>query len=160
MRLAVERPARFGGVASFIASLPEDEIMDASGPTPIFLLAGDADPLVLIEGGPVAGDRAPTRSVADTVAYWIRINGADPVAESETLLPDNAPDDGCRITETVYVDASDRSPSVIYYEAVGGGHSIPDPDAPARSPAADALLGPQCRDVNGVDLAFDFLSQL
>jgi len=160
MRLAIEQPERFPGIASYIASLPEEPIIDAAGPTPIMILNGDEDPLVLFEGGFVAGFRSPTRPVPDTVDYWIRINGADPAPASETVLPDTDPSDGCLITEFRHLSQADGSLSVLYYFADGGGHSIPWPDGPPRTPAADALAGPLCRDADGVDLAFDFFSSL
>lgn len=159
MRLLIEDPDRFAAGAAFIASLPEEAVAVPATGTPIFIANGDADPLVLFGGGPVATNSAPTRPVLDTVDYWIAANGADPAPVSETLLADADPTDACRMTVSVY-DTPVGAPAVEFVRAAGGGHSIPDPDPPARSPAVRALIGPDCRDAHGVDLAQAFFDRV
>ncbi len=155
MTLLIETPARFEGAAAFIASLPRETIPDPVAPTPVMLLNGTLDQLILFGGGPVAGDGAPTRSVPATVDYFIDATTPDPSLTATRQLIDAAPGDGCEIFETRY-RAPGGGPAVTYYEARGGGHNVPDPTAPPFAPAAEALLGPRCRDANGIDLANDF----
>ena len=159
MRMLIEHPGRFFGAAAFIASLPAVEVADPAAPTPIMMLNGTADPLVRFEGGPVGRDRPATRPVLETVDYWARVNAADPARTQTAGLPETVPDDGCTVSVTRYFTAS-GAVAMTYYEALGGGHSIPDPDPPARSPALRAVLGPQCEEVHGVDLALAFLQSL
>ncbi|MEO1015174.1 MAG: prolyl oligopeptidase family serine peptidase [Pseudomonadota bacterium] len=155
MTMLIETPTRFEGAAAFIAALPQETIPDPAAPTPIMLLNGTLDQLILFGGGPVAGDGAPTRSVPATVDYFIEATNPDPSLTTTRTLIDAAPGDGCLIVETEYL-AAGGDPAVTYYEARGGGHNVPDPTAPAFTPPAEALLGPRCRDANGVDLANAF----
>ncbi|MEL7486139.1 MAG: PKD domain-containing protein [Pseudomonadota bacterium] len=160
MRLLIENPDRFAGAAAFIAALPEEDVPDPPSPTPIMLLNGTDDDLVLFGGGPVDVDGAPTRSVPDTVDYFLNATGADVASATETPLPDLDQDDDCEIVETRYLKSFDGSPAVTVYEARGGGHNIPDPDPPLISSSVDAIIGNRCRDAHGVDLAFDFFDVL
>ena len=159
MRLLVETPVNFFGAAAFIAALPQETIQDPLSGTPIMLFNGTDDPLVTFGGGPVSGNRASTRSVPDTVDYFLRATNADRGSASLTRLPDADPGDGCEIFETIYVSSA-AGPAVTFYEARGGGHAIPDPALPPFSPALEAFLGKRCRDVAGVDLAFAFFDAL
>lgn len=160
MRLLIERPDDFFGAAAFIGALPQETVQDPLSPTPIMLLNGDEDALILFNGGPVGSGGAPTRSVADTVDYFVRVTGASAASAVTTQLPDLDPADDCVIIQTTYDDPSSSAPVVVFYEARGGGHNIPDPDAAPFSPAAEAIFGNRCRDAHGVDLAFDFFSSL
>ncbi len=160
MGLLVEQPQRFAGGAAFIAALPEEMIPDPLQPTPIMILNGTEDKLVLFDGGPVDQDGAPTRSVAATVDYFLRSTNADVASAVTVPLPDVDMADGCEIFETAYIVQGAGTPAVTFYEARGGGHNIPDPDAPDFLPASEALLGPRCRDANGVDLANAFFRAL
>ncbi|MEO0982936.1 MAG: hypothetical protein AAFX03_09825 [Pseudomonadota bacterium] len=159
-RLLIEFPERFFAGAAFIAALPEETIRDPLSATPVMLLNGSEDQLVLFDGGPVAGDGAPTRSVPDTIAYWLDNNAADTAAAVVSTLPDQDPGDGCELIETRYPSLIGGATAVLVYDAQGGGHNTPDPDAPDFATANEVLLGPRCRDANGVDLAYDFFKAL
>ena len=158
--LLIETPERFFGGASFIAALPEEIVPDPLSPTPVMLLNGTDDQLVLFEGGPVSTDGAPTRSVPATIDYWLENNDANIAAAASRTLPNIDPADGCEIIETRYPSLLDNTTAVLVYDVQGGGHNIPDPDAGNFPPAAEALLGPRCRDADGIDLAFDFFQSL
>jgi|GEM_PF-6366451 len=159
MTLLILAPDRFEAGAAFIAALPEEAIPDPSDATPFFMLNGTEDPLILFEGGPVAANGSPTRSVADTVAYWTRVTESVPSTEVFSSLPNTVPDDDCEITVSEFRD-DDGDPSFIYYEAIGGGHSIPDPEPPLRSQAVLDLIGNQCREAQGVDLVDQFFQSI
>ena len=158
--LMIEAADRVFGAAAFIAALPQEIVPDPLSATPVMILNGREDQLVLFDGGPVADDGAPTRSVPETIDYWLGVNDADVSAATRIELADTDPADACRIVETTYPSASDGRTVVLAYDVMGGGHNIPDPDAPDFGPANEALLGPRCRDADGVDLAFEFFQSL
>ncbi len=151
--MIVLHPETFAGAAAFISSLPQEDIPDTPASPPVFLLNGDADPLIPFEGGEVGDGGAPVRSVEQTVSYWLTQTGADSRPVTERTLPDRVREDDCRIVETLYATAQGGQ-AMAYYEARGGGHSIPDPTPRPGPPGID--LGPQCRDAHGVDLALSF----
>ncbi|MEL7538795.1 MAG: hypothetical protein AAFM91_17245 [Pseudomonadota bacterium] len=159
MRLLIESPERFAGGAVFIAALPEEPIPNPAEPTPIFLLNGTEDSLVLFDGGIVGRNGAPTRSVPDTVAYWVAATGSDANQEQVVDLPDSVPTDACTLTETTYSSLVSGLPTVRFIEAIGGGHNTPDPSPPFRNQAVLEIIGNECRDAHGVDLAWAFLQQ-
>ncbi len=158
--LLIEQSSHFIGGASFIAALPEEVVPNPLSPTPVMILNGTNDLLVRFQGGPVGEDGAPSRSVQDTIDYWLANNEADVAAAISTQLPDRAPADGCQIIETTYPSLINDDPAVLVYIALGGGHNIPDPNAPNFTPENEPILGPRCRDVDGVDLAFQFFQTL
>ncbi|MEO1475589.1 MAG: hypothetical protein AAFS13_04335 [Pseudomonadota bacterium] len=158
--LMIEAADRVFGAAAFIAALPQEIVQDPLSATPVMILNGREDQLVLFDGGPVADDGAPTRSVPETIDYWLGVNAADVSAATSIDLADTDPTDGCRIVETTYPSISDDGTVVLVYDVMGGGHNIPDPDAPDFGPANEALLGPRCRDADGVGLAFVFFQSL
>ncbi|QLC24940.1 hypothetical protein HFP57_07800 [Parasphingopyxis algicola] len=160
MRMLIEAPFDFSGSAAFIAALPEEPVVQITSAPPIMLLNGTEDPLVKFEGGIVSDGGAPTRSVLDTVDYWLRASGASRGNATNALLPNTVPSDDCIIAETQYPASAGTGTAVAYYEARGGGHSIPDPDPPVRDPAVIAALGPQCRDAHGIELAWEFFNRI
>lgn len=155
MRLLIEAGASFDGAVSFIGALPEEAVANASDFTPIMLVNGDLDPLILWAGGEVSnGNRGRTRSVSDTLDYWLQQGALDRRAGVETTLADADPSDNCRLIRTDFGAAP--SP-IVFIEMRGGGHTIPNPFPPVRSPALEATVGNQCTDAHGIDLAWDFL---
>lgn len=160
MTMLIQFPERFAAGAAFIAALPEEDVPDPAEPTPFFMLNGTDDSLILFGGGPVGENGSPTRSVADTIDYWVRVTGSDPNTEFFMSLPNNDLTDNCEITVSEYSDTPGGSPTFIYYEAVGGGHNIPDQTPPPFSQDVLDLIGNVCRDAHGADLAVDFFNAL
>jgi len=157
LRLLVELPEYFAAAAVFSASLPQNEIPYPAQGTPIMIMNGTDDPLVPWEGGTVSQGADPVRSIEATVDYWIRINGANRSAAAKNTLSNNSSTDGCKITETSYPTPGSQLPVVLFYRVEGGGHSIPAIDPPRYPPAIQQRIGRQCQDVNGVDLAWEFM---
>ena len=161
MRLLVEHPETFAAGAAFIASLPLGEVAEPAMATPLFLLNGTDDPLVRYEGGTVATRSAAVRSVEATVDWFARVNGCDLASATTDGLP-NPADDGCRATRSDYFleDAADQQPPWLsYVMVIGGGHSIPNPSPPRSRQFMSQLVGPQCRDFHGVEMAYDYMRQ-
>ncbi len=160
-RLLIEIPERFAAGAAFIANLPELEepIPNPGQPTPLMIANGTEDPLVQWAGGEIPRDRGLLRSTGDTVAWWVTANRASPEEMRETLLPDQDPEDGCRIIQRDYPPALEGA-ELVFYELQGGGHAIPSASHPLpENILTRRLIGPVCRDAEGVDLAWDFFIQ-
>ena len=157
MTLLIERPDDYAVGAAFIASLPEEAVPVPARPTPLFMLNGTEDPLIRIDGGVVGTADAPVRPVSDTVSFWLDATLADRDRPQMETLANRVADDQCILTRTTYNDA-DASSVFAYVEAVGGGHSIPDPQPPEYSPATLAQIGNPCRERHGIDLAFSFFT--
>ncbi len=159
MRMMIERPGLFAAGVPTIASLPATEVPMPSQGTPIMMINGTDDPLMPFEGGPVARVAEPVRSVDDTISFWIEANGLSPDSAKTSKLPDGAPDDGCRISRTDYAPSPDAAPVVVLVKAEGGGHTTPFPQELTLPERTKNLLGNHCRDIDGTELAWEFMVQ-
>jgi polyhydroxybutyrate depolymerase len=156
-RFAIERPELIAAGVANISSLPAIEVPRAARSTPMMMMNGTDDPLMPFNGGPVSQVAEPVRPVQETVRYWAELNQIDPLLTRTSLLPDSVPQDGCRIDVTTYRRQINGPPLVQFYRAQGGGHITPHPDVIPLPPAMTQILGNQCRDSDGVRLAWDFM---
>lgn len=159
-RLLIEAPERFAAAAAFIAVLPAD-LTRVSPPrlaTPLLIANGTNDPLVKWDGGVVRGQRTPMLPVEASRDWWVRTNGAGPAKAQETL-PDNDPKDGCRLYRTVYPPVRPNGAPVEFLRMEGAGHALPSRshDLP-DSFLVRRLIGQPCRDAEGAELAWAFMS--
>jgi len=159
-RLLMEAPEPFAAAAAFVAALPKEgsRFKTPSRPTPLMIANGTHDPLMQWQGGQIAGGRGETRSVADTVQWWLQANKAGPTATETVTLPDRDPQDGCTIERRTYPAQAGGAPMVTY-TLRGGGHNLPS----ARYPLRDSwmlrrFIGPVCKDAEGPELVWEFLS--
>jgi polyhydroxybutyrate depolymerase len=160
-RLLIEKPGVFAAGVAFISALPADDnlLKPLSQPVPIMFLNGSKDPLVLFEGGAVASSKDQTRSVQATVDWWIKSNKANPKMPSTAFMKDLDPNDGCKIRYSYYPALKNGAP-VLFYTVVGGGHALPSYKHPVpNSPLLRKIIGPICKDAEGVDLAWNFMSK-
>jgi len=159
-RLLIEAPERFAAGAAFIASLPAPPAKTAVPrlATPLLIANGTADPLVKWEGGQTRGKGERMMSAAEVRDWWVRANRAA-TAGKEEVLPDTDADDGCRIFRTTFPAGGPGSAPVVFLRMEGAGHALP-----SRSHALPdgllirRLIGPLCRDAEGAELAWQFLS--
>lgn len=158
-RVLIEHPERFAAGAAFIANLPDEavELPEPSVARPVLIVNGDADPLVPWEGGDVGFNGAPVRSTPATVAWWRARHGLDGAA-AITLLDDVDADDGCRIVSFAWTADGADAPAVVLHRVQGGGHTLPVLPGDPRSALPRRLVGPQCRDVRGVEEAWRFFA--
>lgn len=148
-RLATEAGEHFAAAAAVIANLPDPSECEAvPSPIPMLIMNGTEDPVMPHEGGCILNElclRGRVMSTADTVAYWVGVNGALAEPTSETLR-NRAWFDRSRVT--VYHYGGDvAGAEVVYYEVEGGGHSVPGFEMVSK--LAQALVGPKNRDING-----------
>jgi poly(3-hydroxybutyrate) depolymerase len=124
------------------------------------LFNGTRDPLIQWQGGEIRGERGKTMPIEPMVQWWREINGVGRTPGATETLPDRDPEDGCRISRTVWqADAPGAAP-VVFYRAEGGGHALPSIAHPLRlGPLARRLIGPVCRDEEGAELAWEFFNR-
>lgn len=173
--------------AAFIADLPTDSNNACtSGPAravPLFMLFGTNDKTMDYAGTCVAGQSPPAegclKSAQDTRDWWINQYGALSKSSSPSSCPAPA-------NATVKTDANDSSitwctyndinttdgpgsnssvvssyaysggnAAIVSYTVDGGGHLVPS--VIYSDATAQALLGPQNRDLESVDEAWNFL---
>lgn len=159
-RLLIEAPWEFAGAAAWIASLPEGlPIAPLRNPVPLLIGNGTEDALVKWEGGRVMRAPGVLAPVPVSLDSWIVAMQADRSRALTTLLPDLAPDDGCILIRTDFPPQPQGAP-VSFIEMRGGGHAIPSRAHPFRAGRLAAqLIGNQCRDAEGTELAWHFFMQ-
>jgi len=160
MRLLIEHPERFTAAAAFIASLPKDAPpVPPPGPrVPLLLFNGTKDPLVQWQGGMIKGERGETMAIETMVQWWQVVNRVQTVRAQVESLPDTDPKDGCRLTRTRW--PSDADAPLVFVRADGGGHALPSVAHPLHlGPLLRHLIGPDCHDVEGATLAWEFFRE-
>lgn len=78
-RIGLELPEVFAAIAP-VAAASQMGDKSARGPIPVFMIHGDADENVPIEGGigPKGIERQVRDSLADVAKFWVSANGCDP----------------------------------------------------------------------------------
>jgi polyhydroxybutyrate depolymerase len=122
-------------------------------PVSVLVLQGTDDPLVPFRGGVVGVGRARRGAIVGTdaaVGLWRRHNETQEIGQ-ETLLPDRAPLDGCRV-EVRRWNAGRDSAEVVLYRLEGAGHTWPGGTQylPRR------VIGGVCRDIDGAEVIWAF----
>jgi len=160
-RLLVEMPERFAAAAAFVANIPVESSMlrQPARAVPIMIWSGTADKFMKYQGGEIPGGRGKVRSVPESVAWWVQANRADDGRTQTEVLPDVDPRDGCRVTRTLYPALGDGAP-VLFYLAKEGGHQMPTQTETTTEggPVFNMLVGRTCRDVDGADIAWEFMN--
>ena len=159
-RLLLEMTDRFAAAAAFIANIPVETQapLPPRRAVPLLIWSGTRDRLMKYDGGEIIGGRGTVRSVPETVAWWVRVNRADTGNAQPGTLPDSDPKDGCRVKRTLYPALTGGAP-VLFYLAEGGGHTMPTQTdyGSEGGPLYKALVGRTCRDVDGADIAWEFM---
>lgn len=160
-RLLIEAPELFAAGAAFISALPSETAIlpSAKQPTPLLLANGTADPMVLWQGGPISQFRRETRSVQATVQWWVNANNANAIPTAPVSLPDRDPADGCSLSQVDYVPQPEGA-VMRFITMLGSGHAMPSIAYPIPTTGKiKKLIGTACKDVEGAELAWDFLKQ-
>lgn len=162
-------PPMFAAAATFGTTLPvlTPEASKPNTTTPLFIMMGTRDPIIKWEGGtmgtPGRQNFGVGMSAQKIKEFWIAANKADVSKVRYTSFGDYDLLDLCTFQSEVYppIDAAKGAP-VEFYTVKGGGHTLPHPTNPPFScwwRWDPCVLGPQCRGVSGMDLAWSFLSQ-
>jgi len=156
-RLGLEEPGLVAGVVAVVASLPAPSNLDCTPtgyPVSVMVLNGTADPINTYNGGSCSygenGYRGDVLSSEATFEYWsdlADLRGRPTV----TWFPDVAVDDSCRVEQRTL---SSGAVEVTLVTVHGGGHTLP-----SKWMQWPEHLGTMNRDVEGVDLIWEFISR-
>jgi polyhydroxybutyrate depolymerase len=156
--LAEQSPSPTAGIAIFGASMPtsDNSTCPHSSPTPpVMIVDGTGDPINPIGGGDVSifglQDKGNVLSALETAEAFVRRDKIQS-AETETDLPHRDADDPTRVREFSWL--RDGKPYVVFYEVMGGGHTIPQHEY--RFPR---LFGRTAGDIDGPATAVAFFLQ-
>ena len=146
LRLAVERPELFRGVAAIAASMPaESTCGEPRAPVSVIFIAGTADTYMPYDGGAVAGKRGRGSVIGAerSVALWRRVDDAERREMSDRRGA---------VERSVW-----RGPraSVALDRVEGGGHSEPS-RVERYSKLVTRLLGEQNGDIETADEVWAF----
>jgi polyhydroxybutyrate depolymerase len=121
-RLACDLADKIAAVASVAATMPEPLVpaCKPARPVSVMFLQGTKDPLVPIDGGPVARTHGRCVSLAAASSFWRNRDqtSSTPITAD---LPDDA-HDGTRVHRDVY-SGGQQGTEVVVYTIEGGGHT-------------------------------------
>ncbi|WP_434628555.1 alpha/beta hydrolase family esterase [Chromobacterium sp. CV08] len=156
-RLAAEMGERLAGFATVGASMARHNgCAAATHPLPALIIAGTADPVVPYGGGEVSlfggKGRGEVIPVADSAAFWRRLDGLSDIPRAVEQLPHLDPADPTRATLTQWgEDGAARRVQLLTVS--GGGHV--EPSVAHRVGALYIrLLGRQNGDAESAELAW------
>jgi polyhydroxybutyrate depolymerase len=156
MRYGAARPETVGAVVAVAGQLPRDPAVRPSGPVPLLLVYGTADPLRPYATGiprPAsprrAGQPTPTLSTPDSVAAFVAAGGGRPTHDGP-VASDADPGDGTRLETERWSDAG--ATLAVLHRVVDGGHTWPS----ALTPPPDGY-GAVSRDLDASAEAVAFV---
>ncbi|MDP2107272.1 MAG: PHB depolymerase family esterase [Desulfobulbaceae bacterium] len=153
---------KVAAIATVIASIPDNllPLMHPKQPLSVLMINGSEDPLVRWKGGVVKFGKKETGSVIPvekTLQFWVnhnKLNSQPKVID----LPDKNPEDGTRITRSVY-QGGGASAEVVLYTVKGGGHTWPafeDKRGPLMKLMVDKLVGKKSRNLDACQTIWEF----
>jgi polyhydroxybutyrate depolymerase len=154
--LAAKAADLFAGIAPVIGGLAEPvaPTFKPSHPISLLVIQGEADPLVPIGGGPIAGSDRGGRVIAteEMLKKYLAHNGITGPPQVEQL-PDRDPNDGTT-TEVRRWPPGRDGVRVEYYLVKGGGHTMPgrSPGGPLR----EWFAGKTSRDFDALEVIWNF----
>jgi polyhydroxybutyrate depolymerase len=155
--LAAKAADLFAAIAPVIGGLAEPVApsLKPSHPISLVVVQGDADPLVPIDGGPIARSDRGGRVIPteEMLTLYLARNGITG-KPSEELLPDTDPADGCRTLVRRY-PPGEGGVKVEYWRIQGGGHTLPGSRRIATA-EKEAHVGKTSRDYDGLEVIWNF----
>ncbi len=155
-RLAADASDVFSAVAPIVGgmAIPIGESFNPTHPVSLFVIQGEADPLVPYAGGEVGyklgrkrGKLLPTTT---SIQKYLARNGIRDKSKSK-ILPDKDPDDGT-ITETRSWPVGEGGSKVQFYSIRNGGHTWPG--RPLYAP--ERLIGKVSNDFDACEEIWKF----
>jgi poly(3-hydroxybutyrate) depolymerase len=154
--LAANAADLFAAVAPIIGGLAEPiaPTFKPSHPISLLVIQGDADPLVPINGGPIArSDRGGRIIGTERMLALYTAHNKIAGAPVEERLPDVDEDDGCRTKVRRYPPGAGGA-RVEYWLIEGGGHTLPG--RRAARPAREGRTGRTSRDFDAFEVVWEF----
>lgn len=129
LRLALERPNEFAGVAAISSNLPvpaDNECAVSGLPIPAMIMNGTEDPVNPYRGGRSGGGTTAgsVLSTEATAAYFVHLNGAGDTPQI-TRLPHRDDSDPTSVERTAWTNSG--RDVVVLYTIHSGGHVVPQP---------------------------------
>jgi len=156
-RLGIELGSKLAAIAPMIANIPVNIANEKAGsPLSVLIMNGTDDPLIPWKGGQVrvlGSEYGEVVSTEQSVRYWLDCNKI-PSEPERVLLPDIAPNDGCRVELLTY-RKEDSPLEVLLYAVWGGGHNIPG----SKTVEMRRLLGRKCMDINASEIIWKFFKR-
>ena len=154
-RLACDLSDRIAAVAPVAGSMAEDlpDSCPPGRPVPVMAINGTADPFVPYTGGGVGllAKRGSVIPVEKTIQFWVARDACSGNAEVSEL-PKRDPNDGMKITRTIYGGGREGS-EVILYTIEGGGHTWPGgAERPER-------FGRRSDDIDATEAIWEFFTR-
>ncbi len=155
-RLAAEAADTFVAVAPVIGGMPKPLApqFKPGKPVSLFVIQGDADPLMPFEGGSVgysfAKKRGEVLATPAMLEMYVKHNGVSG-SPRISMMPDKDKTDGATVQMTVYPPGRNRA-RVQYYRVKNGGHTWPG--KPPYLP--EALIGKTCQDFDASEAIWQF----
>lgn len=154
--LAAKAADLFAGIAPVIGGLAEPvaATFQPSHPISLLVIQGEADPLVPIGGGPIAGSDRGGRVIAteEMLKKYLAHNAITGPPQVEQL-PDRDPNDGT-ITEVRRWPPGRDGVRVEYYLVKGGGHTMPGTGSGGA--LREIFVGKTSRDFDGLQVIWNF----
>jgi polyhydroxybutyrate depolymerase len=150
-RLACDLTDKIAAVASVAATMPEPlvPVCKPSRPISVMFIHGTDDPLVLIDGGPVARNHGRSVSLAEASSFWRKWDQTESKPATEEL-PDRA-HDGTTVHRDAY-EGGKQGTEVVVYTIAGGGHTWPG--GPQYLPKF--VVGKASRNLDGTRAIWEF----
>ena len=125
-----------------------------SAPLSVFLIHGNADPMVPYAGGDVDySDNGRIINTGDAVKMWMQHDGVNSKPETGEL-DDRDKDDHCRVKWTHWLGGKSGT-EILLYTIDGGGHTWPG--GPQFLPVS--VIGHVCRDFDAAVVIWDFFKK-
>ena len=153
-RLACDLADKIAAVVSVAATMPEPlvTVCKPVRPVSVMFMQGSKDPLVHIDGGPVARTHGRCVSLAAASSFW-RDRDQTSSTPVSADLPDDA-HDGTRVHRDVY-GGGQQGTEVVVYTIEGGGHTWPG--GPQYLPAL--LVGKTIHNLDATRTIWDFFQK-
>lgn len=161
-RLAAEHSDKVAAIAAVISAIPKplQGKLRPIHPVSVLMMNGTDDPLVPWEGGEISFGRQKNgfvTSTEQTVKFWVEHNRCTAPAKTDRL-PELDPDDGTRVTRTLYGKCKSGT-EVALYKIVGGGHTWPgskDTRGLIGKILIDSMVGRKSRDIDACEVIWQF----
>jgi polyhydroxybutyrate depolymerase len=153
-RLACDLTDKIAAIASVAATMPEALVpaCKPSRPISVMFIHGTKDPLVPIEGGPVARTHGNAVSLERAAQFWRDWDQTSANAIEEQI-PDRA-HDGTTVRRQVFEKGKDGS-EIIVYTIKGGGHTWPG----GVQYLPVFLVGKMSRNLNASQVIWEFFEK-
>ena len=159
IRLALEHPDKYSGIAPIASSMSQSLYEKVSGKPPVSLpemliINGTSDPLVPYNGGDImvlGKARGKVIGTKSTLDFWAKNNSNDLTPCQKIAIPDLDSYDYCTASQFFYCPTSTNK-RLSLIQIINGGHTMPG----KRQYLPRSLVGNTCYDFNAAQSIVQF----